>query len=90
MNFLKNIASSTIGSIIGLLIAGTILIFIFVGVLIGGIFGAISELEDVESKVYSGEANVIEMNLNSNIVERGGEMPFDLNFTSLTPDPQKK
>ena len=88
MNFLKNIASSTIGSIIGLLIAGTILIFIFVGVLIGGIFGAISELEDAESKVYSGEANVIEMNLNSTIVERGGEMPFDLNFTSLTPDPQ--
>lgn len=87
MNFLKNIASSTIGSIIGLLIAGTILIFIFVGVLIGGIFGAISELEDAESEIYSGEANVIEMNLNSKIVERGGEMPFDLNFTSLTPDP---
>jgi len=88
MNFLKNIASSTIGSIIGLLIAGTILIFIFVGILISGIFGAISELEDAESEIYSGDANVIEMNLNSKIVERGGEMPFDLNFTGLTPDPQ--
>jgi len=88
MNFIKNIASSTIGSIIGMLIAGTILIFIFVGVLVGGIFGAISELEDAESEIYSGDANVIEMNLSSTIVERGGEMPFDLNFTSLTPDPQ--
>ena len=71
-----------------MLIAGTILIFIFVGVLVGGIFGAISELEDAESEIYSGDANVIEMNLSSTIVERGGEMPFDLNFTSLTPDPQ--
>ena len=51
MNFLKNIASSTIGSIIGLLIAGTFLIFIFVGVLVGGIFGAISELEEAEADI---------------------------------------
>jgi len=88
MNFIKNIASSTIGSIIGMLIAGTILIFIFVGALVGGIFGAISEMEDAESEVYSGDANVIVMNLISNIVERGGEVPFALNFASLTPDPQ--
>ena len=88
MNFIKNIASSTIGSIIGMLIAGTILIFIFVGALVGGIFGAISEMEDAESEVYSGDANVIVMNLSSNIVERGGEVPFALNFASLTPDPQ--
>ena len=71
-----------------MLIAGTILIFIFVGALVGGIFGAISEMEDAESEVYSGDANVIVMNLSSNIVERGGEVPFALNFASLTPDPQ--
>jgi len=88
MNFIKNIASSTIGSIIGMLIAGTILIFIFVGALVGGIFGAISEMEETESEVYSGDANVIVMNLSSNIVERGGEVPFTLNFASLTPDSQ--
>ena len=88
MNFIKNIASSTIGSIIGMLIAGTILIFIFVGALVGGLFSAISDLEDTESEVYSGDANVIVMNLSSNIVERGGEVPFALNFASLTPDPQ--
>jgi protease-4 len=88
MNFIKNIASSTIGSIIGMLIAGTILIFIFVGVLVGGIFGAISELEEAEAEVYSGDANVIVMNLDANIVERGGDEPFAFNFASLTPDPQ--
>ncbi len=88
MNFIKNIASSTIGSIIGMLIAGTILIFIFVGALVSGVFGAISELEEAESEVYSGEANVIVMNLDSKIVERGGDVPFSLNFASLTPDPQ--
>ena len=71
-----------------MLIAGTILIFIFVGALVGGIFGAISEMEDAESEIYSGDANVIVMNLSSNIVERGGEVPFALNFTSLSPDPQ--
>ena len=88
MNFLKNIASSTIGSIIGLLIAGTFLIFIFVGVLIGGIFGAISELEEAEADIYSGDANVIVMNLDVSIVERGGVEPFAFNFSSLTPSPQ--
>jgi protease-4 len=88
MNFIKNIASSTIGSVIGMLIAGTILIFIFVGVLVGGIFGAISELEEAEAEVYSGDANVIVMNLDANIVERGGDEPFAFNFASLTPDPQ--
>lgn len=88
MNFLKNIASSTIGSIIGMLIAGTILIFIFVGVLVGGIFGAISDMEDSDSEMYSGDANVLVMNLNSHIVERGGEEPFKFNFASMSPDPQ--
>ncbi|PCJ82393.1 MAG: signal peptide peptidase SppA [Bacteroidetes bacterium] len=88
MNFLKNIASSAIGSILGMLIAGTILIFIFVGVLIGGLFGAISELEETNSDMYSGEANVLVMNLDMNIVERGGEEPFALNFSSFSPDPQ--
>jgi protease-4 len=88
MNFLKNIASSTIGSILGMLIAGTILIFIFVGVLIGGLFGAISELEDRDSEMYSGDANVIVMNLSSNIVERGGEEPFTFSFSSMGANPQ--
>ena len=88
MNFLKNILSSTIGSVIGMLIAGTILILIFVGVLVGGIFGAISDLEEAEAEMYSGEANVIVMKLDANIVERGGEEPFSINFASMSPAPQ--
>jgi len=88
MNFIKNIASSTVGSIIGLLVAGTILIFIFVGALVGGIVGAITELEEADTEVYSGDANVLVMNLNANIVERGGVEPFAFDFASLTPSPQ--
>ena len=88
MNFIKNIASSTVGSIIGLLIAGTILIFIFVGALVGGIVGAITELEEADTEVYSGDANVLVMNLDATIVERGGVEPFALDFASLTPSPQ--
>jgi protease-4 len=88
MNFMKNIASSTIGSIIGMLVAGTILIFIFVAVLVGGIVDVISELDESAFEVYSGDANVIVMNLNENIVERGGVEPFAFDFASLTPSSQ--
>jgi len=85
---MKNIASSTIGSIIGMLVAGTILIFIFVAVLVGGIVDVISELDESAFEVYSGDANVIVMNLNENIVERGGVEPFAFDFASLTPSSQ--
>jgi len=88
MNFMKNIASSTIGSIIGLLVAGTILIFIFVAVLVGGIVDVITELDESAFEVYSGDANVIVMNLNDNIVERGGVEPFAFDFASLAPSSQ--
>jgi protease-4 len=88
MNFMKNIASSTIGSIIGMLVAGTILIFIFVAVLVGGIVDVITELDESAFEVYSGDANVIVMNLNENIVERGGVEPFAFDFASLTPSSQ--
>jgi protease-4 len=88
MQFLKNIVSSTIGTVIGLLVAGTILIVIFVAVLVGGIFGAISELENDSVEMYSGDANVIVMSLDNTIVERGGAEPFTLNFMSMSAQAQ--
>lgn len=88
MEFLKNIVSSTIGTIIGLLVAGTILIVIFVGVLVGGIFGAISELESETSEMYSGDANVISLHLNSAIIERGGAEAVAFNFGTLGAEAQ--
>ncbi len=41
MSFLKNIASSCLGASVAILIAGSILIFIFVGALVGGIAEAV-------------------------------------------------
>lgn len=88
MEFLKNIVSSTIGSIVGLLIAGTILIFVFVGALIGGIFGAIEEMDSDSIELVDTEANVISLSLNSNIIERGGVEPVAFNFGSFGAESQ--
>lgn len=88
MEFLKNIVSSTIGSIVGLLVAGTILIFVFVGALVGGIFGAIEEMDGATMEVYEGDANVISLHLNSAIVERGGAEAVAFNFGTFGADPQ--
>ena len=40
MSFFKNVASSFVGSTLAFLIAGTILIFVFVGALVGGLVSA--------------------------------------------------
>ena len=64
MEFLKNIVSSTIGTVIGLLFAGIYLIFIFVGALIGGIFGAIDDMESDSFEIVNADANVISLSLN--------------------------
>lgn len=88
MEFLKNIVSSTIGTVIGLLVAGTILIFIFVGALIGGIFGAIDDMESDSFEIVNTDANVISLNLNSAIIERGGAEPISFNFGSFGAEAQ--
>ncbi len=48
MSFLKNIASSCLGASVAILIAGSILIFIFVGALVGGIAEAVGGIEEGE------------------------------------------
>lgn len=88
MEFLKNIVSSTIGSIVGLLIAGTILIFVFVGAVIGEITGAFADSADSGVEMYEGDANVISLSLNSTIIERGGAENVSFNFASLSSDSQ--
>ena len=40
--------SSALGSIIGMLVAGTILIFIFVSALVGGISNALADADSVK------------------------------------------
>ena len=45
--------SSAIGSTLGLLVAGTVLIFIFVGVLVGGIVGAFADVEASAAQIWT-------------------------------------
>ena len=88
MEFFKNILSSAIGSVIGLLVAGTILIFIFVAVLVGGIVGAIASTETIDVSVNEEEANVLVMDLSSAIVERGSAEPVKFDLFSMDASTQ--
>jgi len=80
MEFLKNVVSSAIGSIIGLVVAGTILIFIFVGALVGGLVTAFAEGAQGGVSINENKANVLVFDMNTSIIERGGgnDISFDL------------
>ena len=77
-SFGKNILSSAIGSTLGLLVAGTVLIFIFVGVLVGGLVGVLADADPMAgAEIDLDDANILELTLDAAIVERGGtDMPF--------------
>lgn len=70
MSFLKNTLSSFVGASAALLISGTILIFIFVGALVGG-FASAFEADDIDEDQGLEEPTVLVMKLNGPIMERG-------------------
>ena len=70
MSFLKNTLSSFVGASAALLISGTILIFVFVGALVGG-FAAAFESDDMDEEQGLEEPTVLVMKLNGPIMERG-------------------
>ena len=82
MSFGKNILSSAIGSTLGLLVAGTVLIFIFVGVLVGGIVGAFADVDAAAGPDLDlDDANVLKVTMEAPIVERGGgDSPFSFSL----------
>ncbi|MFZ9054405.1 MAG: signal peptide peptidase SppA [Flavobacteriales bacterium] len=78
MSFFKNVASSFLGASAAFLFAGTLLIFIFVGALVGGIVGAIGG-EDLEAQEEVSKANtVLKIDMSMPITERSSN---DANFT---------
>lgn len=88
-SFGKNILSSAIGSTLGLLVAGTVLIFIFVGVLVGGLVGAFADVEgSAGPDLDLDDANILKVTLNAPIVERGGnDAPFSFSLAGgLEPE----
>ena len=70
MSFLKNTLSSFVGASAALLISGTILIFVFVGALVGG-FASAFESDDIDEEQGLEEPTVLVMKLNGPIMERG-------------------
>ena len=75
MSFGKQILSSFVGSSVALLVSGTILIFVFVSALIGGLVGAFSDAESGASEVDLPEASVLTVAFDEAIVERGEQTP---------------
>lgn len=73
MSFIKNVASSFVGSSLAFLLSGTILIFIFIGALVGGVVGAIGDA-DTEEEVVS-TPTVLHITLSDALVERSSNAP---------------
>jgi len=87
MSFGKNVLSSFVGSTVALLVAGTLLIFIFVSALIGGLVAAFSDGEGASGEIDLPEASVLQVRLDQAIVERGEQTPtFNFgNFNAEMP-----
>ena len=88
MEFLKNVVSSAIGSIIGLIVAGTILIFIFVGALVGGLVTAFAEGAEGGVTINEDKANVLVFDMNTSIIERGGGNDISFGLGGLDAEQQ--
>ena len=66
----------------------TILIFIFVSALVGGISNALADADSTSVNVNEDGANVLVFDLNTTIVERGGAEPFALDLFTMNATPQ--
>ncbi|MBM71363.1 MAG: signal peptide peptidase SppA [Crocinitomicaceae bacterium] len=88
MEFLKNIVSSAIGSMVALLIGGIILIFIFVAALVGGLTSAFSDTSGNKFVINEDQANVLVFDLNTAIVERGGSQDISFGLNGINADTQ--
>lgn len=83
MSFLKNVLSSFVGSSLAIIIGGTVLSFVFVGVFVGGLISAIGgEMEAEESMPVSKSNTVIRLDLNQPISERSTQNA-DLSLTGF-------
>ena len=93
MNFGKQFLASLLGSTLALVIAGSLLIFIFVGALVGGLTSAFegsgdgSEM-DFEFGSDIEEGSVLLLTFDAPLAERGMELPFTLQFGSMEPETQ--
>ena len=79
MSFLKNVASSFVGASLAFLIAGTILIFVFIGALVGGLVSAAAGGDGSEQTEVSKANTVLKIDMSQPITERSSnDANFDL------------
>lgn len=79
MSFLKNVASSFVGASLAFLIAGTILIFVFIGALVGGLVSAAAGGDEAELGEVSKANTVLKIDFSEPITERSSnDANFDL------------
>ena len=79
MSFLKNVASSFVGASLAFLIAGTILIFVFVGALVGGLVSAAAGGDEAELGEVSKANTVLKIDFSEPVTERSSnDANFDL------------
>lgn len=79
MSFLKNVVSSFVGATAAFLVAGTLLIFIFVGALVGGILGAFGGGDAEPQEPVSKANTVLKIDMQTPITERSSnEANFSL------------
>ena len=79
MSFLKNVASSFVGASLAFLIAGTILIFVFIGALVGGLVSAAAGGDGSEQTEVSKANTVLKIDMSQPIAERSSnDANFDL------------
>jgi protease-4 len=85
MSFSKNVLSSFLGSTVALLVGGSLLIFIFVSALVGGLVAAFSDANDGSADLEMPVASVLRVAFDDVIVERGTQTPT-LNLGDLSAD----
>lgn len=93
MNFGKQFLASLLGSTLAMVIAGSLLIFIFVGALVGGLTSALEGVgEGSEMNLGFGgdieEGSVLHLTFDAPLAERGMELPFTIQFGSMEPETQ--
>ena len=93
MNFGKQFLASLLGSTLALVIAGSLLIFIFVGALVGGLASAFEgsgDGSDMDFEFGSDieEGSVLLLTFDAPLAERGMELPFTIQFGSMEPETQ--
>ena len=77
MSFLRNVASSFVGASLAFLIAGTILIFVFIGALVGGVVSAAGSGEEAGEEAKDKANTVLKIDFSQPIAERSAN---DANF----------